>query len=133
MLREKPEGRPNVYQVLREACQLQGIEVPIKDVRYTDHFRRPPLIRSDIRWENRLTYETEPVITQPELTCISYRRRSLLTTSPAKGSDSRCGTNAPRAANYNASGPWSKANSVSYARGKRRPICCFRRKVVSSD
>lgn len=33
MLRENPKQRPNVYQVLREACMMQGIEVPIKDVR----------------------------------------------------------------------------------------------------
>ncbi|OBT38715.1 nak/nak-unclassified protein kinase [Pseudogymnoascus sp. WSF 3629] len=32
MLREKPEERPNVYLVLREACHLQGIEVPIKNI-----------------------------------------------------------------------------------------------------
>ncbi|KFY90607.1 hypothetical protein V500_05091 [Pseudogymnoascus sp. VKM F-4518 (FW-2643)] len=32
MLREKPDSRPNVYQVLREACEMQGIEVPIKDI-----------------------------------------------------------------------------------------------------
>jgi AP2-associated kinase len=32
MLRENPRSRPNVYQVLREACLMQGIEVPIRDV-----------------------------------------------------------------------------------------------------
>jgi len=32
MLRENPQSRPNVYQVLREACLMQGIEVPIRDV-----------------------------------------------------------------------------------------------------
>ncbi|ELR10057.1 nak/nak-unclassified protein kinase [Pseudogymnoascus destructans 20631-21] len=32
MLRENPDERPNVYQVLREACHLQGIEVPIKNI-----------------------------------------------------------------------------------------------------
>ncbi|PQE18197.1 Serine threonine- kinase ppk30 protein [Rutstroemia sp. NJR-2017a BBW] len=31
MLKEKPTSRPNIYQVLREACLMQGIEVPIKD------------------------------------------------------------------------------------------------------
>ncbi|KAI9735295.1 MAG: hypothetical protein M1818_006489 [Claussenomyces sp. TS43310] len=32
MLRESPRARPNIYQVLREACLMQGIEVPIKDI-----------------------------------------------------------------------------------------------------
>ncbi|KHJ35010.1 putative serine threonine-protein kinase [Erysiphe necator] len=32
MLREPPKLRPNIYQVLREACLMQGIEVPIKDI-----------------------------------------------------------------------------------------------------
>ncbi|RDL40654.1 Protein kinase-like (PK-like) [Venustampulla echinocandica] len=32
MLREHPKSRPNIYQVLREACLMQGIEVPIKDI-----------------------------------------------------------------------------------------------------
>lgn len=32
MLKESPAPRPNIYQVLREACVMQGIEVPIKDV-----------------------------------------------------------------------------------------------------
>ncbi|CAD6442816.1 54558a7a-feea-4bea-bc5f-9d728eb3bbf4 [Sclerotinia trifoliorum] len=32
MLKEKPTSRPNIYQVLREACLMQGIEIPIKDI-----------------------------------------------------------------------------------------------------
>ncbi|KAI9803648.1 MAG: hypothetical protein M1833_000560 [Piccolia ochrophora] len=32
MLQEKPNLRPNVYLVLREACAMQGLEVPIKDI-----------------------------------------------------------------------------------------------------
>lgn len=32
MLKENPRSRPNIYQVLREVCLMQGIEVPIKDV-----------------------------------------------------------------------------------------------------
>ncbi|KAH8784316.1 serine/threonine protein kinase-like protein [Hyaloscypha finlandica] len=32
MLKENPKSRPNIYQVLREACLMQGIEVPIKDI-----------------------------------------------------------------------------------------------------
>ncbi|ODH38886.1 NAK/BIKE protein kinase [Paracoccidioides brasiliensis] len=32
MLREDPRERPNIYLVLREACLMQGKEVPIKDI-----------------------------------------------------------------------------------------------------
>ncbi|KAI9852362.1 MAG: hypothetical protein M1838_000884 [Thelocarpon superellum] len=32
MLREQPHQRPTIYQVMREACVMQGIEVPIKDI-----------------------------------------------------------------------------------------------------
>jgi AP2-associated kinase len=32
MLREKPSDRPNIYQVLQKACQLDGRELPIKDI-----------------------------------------------------------------------------------------------------
>lgn len=33
MLREDMQSRPNIYQVLKEACAMQGREVPIQDVR----------------------------------------------------------------------------------------------------
>jgi AP2-associated kinase len=32
MLRENPQVRPNIYQVLREACAMQNREPPVKDV-----------------------------------------------------------------------------------------------------
>jgi AP2-associated kinase len=32
MLREQPSQRPNIYQVLQKACQMQGKEVPIRDI-----------------------------------------------------------------------------------------------------
>ena len=32
MLREKPEQRPNIYQVVREVAAMRGTDVPIKDV-----------------------------------------------------------------------------------------------------
>lgn len=32
MLRENPQVRPNIYQVLREVCLMRGTDVPIKDV-----------------------------------------------------------------------------------------------------
>ncbi|KAK3995985.1 putative serine/threonine-protein kinase [Cladorrhinum sp. PSN332] len=32
MLRENQQSRPNIYQVLREACSMQGREPPVKDI-----------------------------------------------------------------------------------------------------
>lgn len=32
MLRESMQSRPNIYQVLKEACTMQGRAVPIHDV-----------------------------------------------------------------------------------------------------
>ncbi|KAL2821118.1 kinase-like domain-containing protein [Aspergillus granulosus] len=43
MLKESPQKRPNIYQVLREVCQMQGREVPIQDIyahRSTSETRR---------------------------------------------------------------------------------------------
>lgn len=35
MLRENPQKRPNIYQVLKESLAMRGKEVPIRDVRPT--------------------------------------------------------------------------------------------------
>lgn len=32
MLKENPQNRPNIYEVVREVCQMQGKEIPIHDV-----------------------------------------------------------------------------------------------------
>ena len=32
MLQEKPQARPNIYQVVREVCLMRGTDVPIQDV-----------------------------------------------------------------------------------------------------
>ncbi|KIW15991.1 hypothetical protein PV08_06042 [Exophiala spinifera] len=32
MLRERPSDRPNIYQVLQKACQLDGRELPVQDI-----------------------------------------------------------------------------------------------------
>ncbi|KAJ5084518.1 hypothetical protein NUU61_009097 [Penicillium alfredii] len=32
MLKENPQKRPNIYEIVRDACQMQGKEVPIRDV-----------------------------------------------------------------------------------------------------
>ncbi|KAH9884569.1 protein kinase-like domain-containing protein [Xylariomycetidae sp. FL2044] len=41
MLRENPKSRPNIYQVLRESCLMQGREVPIHDI-YSSRSRSEP-------------------------------------------------------------------------------------------
>ncbi|KAF9875615.1 nak nak-unclassified protein kinase [Colletotrichum karsti] len=41
MLRESPQARPNIYQVLREGCAMQGRDVPIHDI-YTGKQRSEP-------------------------------------------------------------------------------------------
>jgi AP2-associated kinase len=33
MLKENMQSRPNIYQVLKEGCAMQGRDVPIQDVR----------------------------------------------------------------------------------------------------
>lgn len=48
MLNENPASRPNIYQVLREACLMQGIEVPIKDVCLRLQYVKTKLISIDI-------------------------------------------------------------------------------------
>jgi AP2-associated kinase len=38
MLRENPDKRPNIYQVLQQSCSMQGKEVPVRDI-YTGRSR----------------------------------------------------------------------------------------------
>ena len=42
MLMETPQARPNIYQVLKESCAMQGRDVPIKDVSAVCH---PDVVR----------------------------------------------------------------------------------------
>ncbi|KAG7101625.1 Serine/threonine-protein kinase ppk30 like [Verticillium longisporum] len=57
MLRENQQSRPNVYQVLREACAMQGREVPIHDI-YAARAQSEPR-RSD---KPQLEKSTPPVV-----------------------------------------------------------------------
>ena len=52
MLRENPNSRPNIFQVMREGCLMQGVEVPIKDVRWALNSTPPyaALTLADLRW-----------------------------------------------------------------------------------
>ncbi|KAL1882778.1 hypothetical protein VTK73DRAFT_903 [Phialemonium thermophilum] len=42
MLRENQKARPNIYQVLREACSMQGRDVPIRDIYSSRSQSEPP-------------------------------------------------------------------------------------------
>lgn len=62
MLKEKPSSRPNIYQVLREACLMQGIEVPIKDVGHIEDIADPKLMLVDIRRKDTIRNPTKSTI-----------------------------------------------------------------------
>ena len=50
MLRENPQSRPNIYQVVREVCLMRGTDIPIKDV---SSFHEQSIVNSsvlDLRW-----------------------------------------------------------------------------------
>lgn len=68
MLKENPKSRPNIYQVLREACLMQGIEVPIQDVCSRVNHEMPMLIDIDLHWKNGIRIKKKS--TTPE----SYQR-----------------------------------------------------------
>ena len=54
MLRENPQARPNIYQIVREACLMRGTDVPIKDVRFALPYTTPfVLTLADICWPHR--------------------------------------------------------------------------------
>ncbi|KAI9785145.1 MAG: hypothetical protein M1839_000783 [Geoglossum umbratile] len=60
MLMEKPQLRPNIYQVIREVSLMRGIEVPIKDI-YSG--KAPSEVRKDQRLP--LPPPEPPTISQP--------------------------------------------------------------------
>jgi hypothetical protein len=63
MLKENPNSRPTIYQVLREACLMQGIEVTIKDVCLCVLLPEPKLMNTDLCGEDSIGVETESAIT----------------------------------------------------------------------
>ncbi|KJZ73249.1 hypothetical protein HIM_07446 [Hirsutella minnesotensis 3608] len=48
MLRESMEARPNIFQVLKEACAMQGREMPVKDI-YTGRSQSDTRRNDDVR------------------------------------------------------------------------------------
>ena len=41
MLKENPQKRPTIYEVMKEGCDMQGKEVPIRDVCLPDDPQQP--------------------------------------------------------------------------------------------
>ena len=63
MLREKPQARPNIYQVVREVCLMRGTDVPIKDVSWQSRRGTISLICADIHRSNCIDDPTQPAVT----------------------------------------------------------------------
>lgn len=76
MLRENPQLRPNVYQVVREVCAIRGTEVPIKDVRYLVGIT---LIRANASRSTPTVHAPKPEVTNScrRLNQTYLRRQSL--------------------------------------------------------
>ena len=51
MLRENPQLRPNIYQVMREVCLMRGTEVPIKDVSLRPDHETGSSCVADLYWK----------------------------------------------------------------------------------
>ena len=55
MLQEKPNSRPDIYQVVKEVCIMQGTEIPIPDVSVgANEPCLKPNVFIDLRWKNGL-------------------------------------------------------------------------------
>ena len=51
MLRENPQQRPNIYQVMKEISRMRGTDVPIKDVSKSKVHVEWLLIDLDLCWK----------------------------------------------------------------------------------
>ena len=63
MLRENPQLRPNIYQVLREVCLMRGTDVPIKDVSRILISAGLQLMHSDLCWPISVRGSSKPTST----------------------------------------------------------------------
>lgn len=72
MLREDLRARPNIYQVLKESCEMMGRPVPVKDVSNSSlpgsstSIDLTALSLTDIFWQNRLTLHHESTAARSE-------------------------------------------------------------------
>ena len=65
MLRENPQQRPNIYEVLRDVSRLRGTEVPIKDVSLYLLIRGSTLKLADLCWPDSIRGPTKPAFAPP--------------------------------------------------------------------
>lgn len=63
MLREKPQLRPNIYEVVRELCLMQGVDIPIRDVSFSSNFQSNANFL-DLRWTNTIRNSPESTSTK---------------------------------------------------------------------
>jgi hypothetical protein len=133
MLKENPKSRPNIYQVLREACMMQGIEVPIKDVCPRLKLSNFKLIVVDLCRENTIGSKTESATPYPRQGRFypSHRWSCVFTTTSATTGHSRRCTDAKRQTHDWCNQPCFQTKSFSIARGCKRPFCCIGFKITS--
>ncbi|MCJ1389539.1 hypothetical protein MMC18_002396 [Xylographa bjoerkii] len=96
MLREQPQARPNIYQVVREVCLMRGTDVPIKDIytgrpaseiRRNQHLPSPP---GNIALSSGVgAYKASPVEEKLSIPEVTPMRRGRPTESSTKHSVSR--------------------------------------------
>ncbi|CAG9944635.1 unnamed protein product [Clonostachys rosea f. rosea IK726] len=100
MLREQMQSRPNIYQILKEACEMQGRKVPIHDIYAERSHSETRKLEKPLPKEPTSSGSpavgavwSPPVEEKPKLPDITPMRRGRPTASPAPGPKS----NAPRA------------------------------------
>ena len=77
MLKENPQSRPNIYQVVREVCQMRGTDIPIKDVSWCPIISiqiRSLLTFSDLYRADSIRSSTKPAasVTSPRYHVPAY-------------------------------------------------------------
>lgn len=84
MLKENPQKRPNIYEVIREVCLMQGKEVPIRDVRQPhsdmEPFRKLTRRRSILVAQRRKPVDTKNCLPLPR----RPRKSGLFSLPPSK-------------------------------------------------
>ncbi|KAK4231521.1 Serine/threonine-protein kinase ppk30 [Podospora fimiseda] len=79
MLRENQQSRPNIYQVLHEACSMQGREPPVKDI-YSGKSQADPQQQKQIRPDSKVASPPmvgavfSPTITQQQTVAPEVER-----------------------------------------------------------
>jgi len=59
MLRESPQQRPNIYQVVAESCAMRHRACPIKDVRSAPQQSKHHWLSIDLLWSDSIWSQTK--------------------------------------------------------------------------